>query len=87
MDSLAGQRLTRRLACTNDGEMSLVARNDKLFNQLVPFFKFLEDVEIESRHALFSTLLTGPLVSQIDNSMVISVSIPAVVHVNGNESV
>jgi hypothetical protein len=79
--------MAKRLACDNDGEMSLIARNDNVYGQLAPFFNFLEAVDVEDRHAFFSTLVTGPLTSPIDNSMVISVSVPAVARVGNNESV
>jgi hypothetical protein len=84
---LLGQRLAKRLACDNNGEMSLVARNDNIYGQLTPFFNFLEAVDVEDRHAFFSTLVTGPMTSPIDNSMVISVSFPTVARVSNNESV
>ena len=77
--------MAKRLACDNGGEMTLVTRNDNIFKQLIPFYTFLVDKAIDSRQ-LFGTLVTGPLLSSIDSSKVISVSIPAVANVN-NQSV
>lgn len=64
----------------------MVTRDDNIYGQLVPFFNFLQAVDVEARDSVFSSLVTGPLTSPFDSSMVVSVSLPVVVDYNGNKS-
>jgi hypothetical protein len=85
-DGLTGQKLAKRLACNHGGEALLVARDENIYDQMAPFFDYIRRTNIAANRSFDQTLVSGPLTSQIDSSLVVVVSKPVVANVSSNES-
>jgi hypothetical protein len=85
-DGLTGQKIAKRLACNHGGEAVLVAHDENIYGQMAPFFDYIHKTNVAANRSFDQTLVSGPLTSQIDNSLVVIVSTPVIAAVSSNES-